>query len=1093
MNKRAFFLAYILVFIAALSIAASATVQPPIEWLNQSAANRQKYEQMKPQLQQWMAGDTPDWRLPEQVAMDNIGLHLGQTRVTRTVSLDSPELRFAQLDLNNDGVVDQFDVLELGYAPAVRKHTSIAGTKGTNKIIAVRVEFSDQAASSAWDYTYTNNLLLADGGANASFRDYYQEVSYGDLDIQGTIDNQGPHNGWYTAPNTRSYYVNNIGELLLFAAQSIDAHTDFSEFDVDGDGYVDSFMLFYPYTSFDGGLWPHMSSGMNYYADGVIVDIHYVSGFGGVFSDSYNMCCAGHEYGHIMGMPDLYDYGYDADGVGRWSMMAYNYDNSFKPPAFDPWNRMNCGWINPLVVTEDTTSMSIPQVETNRFVLKLWKNGNPGEEYFLVENLQLVGTDATRPGAGLMIFHCDDTITNNNDQTHKLVDVECADGLDANGKDHLDYDGDGNNGDANDPFRSGNNATFNFSSNPPSKSYANADSYVKVENISASAATMTADIYVETGTNPTVTITAPTADSTVGGDVTFSATAIASGVRTISKVDFYANGYFVGSDNTATGNSFSISWNSRTCYNKTVSISAKATDSASETSETSISVTVSNSGVWPFSDNFTAISNWAIYNPSGSASWGRKTAVYNSSPSCIGIGPGYDNNEHDRILSPLLDLTGATAPAITYYIRYKMPGMSMHNARIYAISADGSTEDEIESFTGTDTSWKSRSVWLDDYVGQEIFIAFELNSMSVGGNGGTDGGVWIDDVDLHERSAPPELDSITPGDGSSVSGDVAIEVDATDDIAVTYVEYWMDGSYVGADSTAPFVYTWNSRNVFNGPITVMARAYDADGQYDEAQVGYTVDNTLLTPAYFYDFEDASHLASYWQINDPAGPGTWQRTNYRYYRGANSAYCGITSTHLYGAYEYDWLISPTLDLTGAYAPYINFFHRYNTESGYDYVNIYATTDLDTWDLLGRYDGSSGGWQRVLYSLSAYNQPVKLAFMLQSDPAVEAEGWYLDDVMVRQAPIVDSVSPNRAAIGQTVTITGSNFGSFYLGAFSLNGHGNVTAGEITSWSDTQIVLNVPSGTMTGNVNLWWHDTGQPLTIVLPAPSLTGTQQY
>lgn len=1092
MNSRAFSFAYALAFIATLSIAASATVQPPVEWLNESAANRKYYEEMRPQLQQWMKGEAPDWRLPEQVALDNIGLHLGQTRVARTVSLDSPELRFAQLDLNNDGTVDQFDVLELGYQPAVRKHTSIAGTKGINKIIAVCVEFSDQAADNAWDYTYMNNLLLADGGANASFRDYYQEVSYGDLDIQGTIDNEGSHNGWHIAPNTRNYYKSNIGELLLFAAQSIDAHTDFSEFDVDGDGYVDSFMLFYPYTSFEGGLWPHMSSGMNYYADGVIVDIHYVSGIGGAFTDSYAMSCAGHEYGHIMGMTDLYDYGYDADGVGVWSMMAYNYDNSFKPPAFDPWNRIMCGWINPLVVTEDTISMSIPQVQTNRFVLKLWKNGNPGEEYFLVENLQLVGTDATRPGAGLMIFHCDDTITNNDDQTHKLVDVECADGLDANGKDHLDYD-DGNKGDANDPFRLGNNTTFNSTSNPPSKDYAGNDSYVRVENISASGPTMTADIYVETGTNPAVTITSPAANDTVGGDVTFSATAIASGARTISKVDFYANGYFVGSDNTASGNTFSIPWNSRTCYNKTVFISAKATDSAGETSETRISVTVSNPGVWPFTDNLTTLGNWAIYNPSGTASWGRSTAVFNSSPSCIGIGPGYDLNEHDRILSPLLDLTSATAPSLTYYMRFKLPGVSMHNARVYAISADGSTEDELKSFTGADLSWKSRSVWLDDYAGQKIFIAFELNSMMVGGDGGSDGGVWIDDIGLHERSAPPVLNSITPGDGSTVSNGVAIEVDATDDIAITYVEYWISGTYAGSDNSAPFAYTWNSRSVFNGPVTVMARAYDADGQYDEGQVGYTADNTLLTPAYFYDFEDAGHLASYWQISDRGGPGTWQQTNYLYYRGANSAYCGKINTHLYGAYEYDWLISPTIDLAGAYDPFINLYHRYDTEAGYDYANIYATTNMDAWDLLGRFDGSSSGWKRVLYGLSAYNQPVKLAFMLQSDPYLEAEGWYLDDVTVRQAPIVDSVTPNRASIGQTVTISGSNFGAFYPGALILSGHGNVAAGEVTSWSDTEIVLNIPSGTTTGNVNLWWHDTGHTLTIILPAPSLSGTQQY
>ncbi len=1096
MNTRAALIASIAAFTAILSASAFASVQPPQEWLDASEANRQRYEQMKPQLHKWVKGEVEDWRLPEPVALESIGAHFGETRETRTVSLDSAELRFGQLDLNFDGVVDQLDVLELGYKPAPRKAVSVANTKGVNNLIIVRADFSNSLADTAtWNYDYTYNLMLADGTApNPSFHDFFEEVSYGDLDIQGTVDNQGPNNGWYTAPNTRNYYRDtSIMEFMLFAAQSIDPHTDFSDYDSDNDGYVDSFIVYYPYAEFAGGLWPHMSSGMNYYADGVVVDIHYISGFGGAFSTADNMTVACHEYGHIMGFPDLYDTDGSSNGCGRWTLMAYQYDSQQKPPAPDPWLRQQAGWINPLVITEDATGVSIPQIATNRFMLKLWKNGDPGEEYFLVENRQKVGTDATRPGAGLMIYHCDDSQNGNTNDARRLVDVEVAEGLDGNNKDHLDRK-DGGGGKATDPFYSGNKTAFNFTSNPPSKTYANTDSYVKVENISASGSTMTANISVETATRPSVTITAPTAGGTVSGDVTFSATAAASGARTISKVDFYANGYFVGTDTTATSSTYSITWNSRTCYNKAVFISAKATDSTGETGTRSISVTVDNEGEWPFSDGITNTWNWAILDPSGTASWALRTTVYNSPPSCLGIGPGYDTNEHDRILSPLLDLTGSTQPALTYYMRYKIAG-SLHNARVYVISEDGSVETQVKSFTGTDLSWKSRAIWLDGFAGQKVFIAFELNSTSLGSGGGaaTGSGVWVDDVDLHERTSPPSLNSITPGDGSTVSGDVAIEVDATDDVGVTYVAFWMNGEYVGADTSSPFVYTWNSRDVFNGGATVLARAYDRDEQYDEAQVTYTIDNGMQTPAYYYGFEDAAHLDDYWRIYNPTGPGTWQLANYRYYRGSYSAYCGEVSTHLYGAYEYDWLISPTIDLTGANSPFLSFFHRYETEAGYDYAKVYATTNLYTWDLLGQFDGTFSSWQRVEYSLSSYNQPVKLAFMLQSDPYVEGEGWYLDDVMLRQTPVVQSITPSRAHIGQTITIAGSSFGGYYPGALVLSGHGAVTAGEVTSWTDTEIVLNVPSGTTSGNVAMWWRDTGASLTIILPPPTLGGVQQY
>ncbi len=1089
MNKLALLITWIFASIAILSIAASATVQPPKEWLDKSEANRQKWDLMRPQLQQWEAGNPPETRLQEGLALEGITSRFGELRGSHAMSADGTDTGYGKIDLNFDGVVDQFDILELGYQPVNRKHVSIAGSQGINKIIAVRVEFSDQAANPAWDYNYSNNLLLADGGTNASFRDYYQEVSYGKLDIQGTIDNEGPSNGWYTAPNTRNYYKNNIMELLLFAAQSIDDHTNFADYDVDGDGYVDSFMLFYPYTEFDGGLWPHMSSGMNYFADGVIVDIHYVSGFGGAFSDSNNMCCAGHEYGHIMGAVDLYDYGYDSAGCGRWSMMAYNYDDVFKPPSFDPWHKKQFGWITPLVVTEDTTTMSIPQMETNPFALQLWKNGNPGDEYFLVENLQKVGTDATRPGAGLMIFHCDDAKTNNNDQTHKLVDVECATGLDANGKDHLDYTS--NNGDANDPFRSGNNATFNFTSNPPSKSYAGADSYVKVQNISVSGTTMTADISVETGTNPAVSITAPTNGNTVSGDVTFSADATGSGVRTISKVDFYANGCLVGTDTTASGNSFSVTWNSTTCFNAEVPISAKATDSAGETTTTTINVTPDNAGIWPFTDDCEDMYNFAASNPSGGGFWQLKTNSYNSPTHSIGIGTGYDYNEHDRLYTPLLDLTGVTAPTLAFYVSYRVTN-SLDNVRVFVVSEDGTTETQIKAYTGTDLSWKSHAVYLDDWAGQKVFVAFELNSTSLSRD--TGGGVWVDDIDLHERSTAPTIDSITPADGSDISGTIAIQVEASDDVGVTYVAFWVNGDYFGADTAEPFEVAWNTREVFNGDALVTVTAFDRDEQSDTVDVTYHVTNTYKPAPYLESFEDSGTFADEWTVDNQSGPGTWQLSNYRYFQGIQSAYCGIEADHQYGAYEFDTLISPTIDVTSISAPILFSTHWYETEAGYDYVRVYATTDFVSWDLLGPRDGSSGGWQGLGASLAAYTQPVKLAFLLQSDPSVTGEGWYVDDVMVRTAPVVDSIAPGRGVRGQSLTISGHNFGdSYYPSALALNGHGSVTGAEVSSWSDTEIVFTVPSDATSGEIMIYGHDTGVWLAIVLPAPTLGGTDQY
>jgi hypothetical protein len=64
----------------------------------------------------------------------------------------------------------------------------------------------------------------------------------------------------------------------------------------------------------------------------------------------------------------------------------------------------------------------------------------------------------------------------------------------------------------------------------------------------------------------------------------------------------------------------------------------------------------------------------------------------------------------------------------------------------------------------------------------------------------------------------------------------------------------------------------------------------------------------------------------------------------------------------------------------------------------------------------------------------------------------------------APNITSLSPSSGAIGTSVTIAGTNFGS-------TQGNGTVTfnniAATITSWTATSIVAAVPTGTTTGNV--------------------------
>ena len=90
-------------------------------------------------------------------------------------------------------------------------------------------------------------------------------------------------------------------------------------------------------------------------------------------------------------------------------------------------------------------------------------------------------------------------------------------------------------------------------------------------------------------------------------------------------------------------------------------------------------------------------------------------------------------------------------------------------------------------------------------------------------------------------------------------------------------------------------------------------------------------------------------------------------------------------------------------------------------------------------------------------------------------------------VVSAPSITSLSITTGAVGATVVITGTNFGSSQgSGTVKFNG----TAATVTSWSAASITVTVPSGATTGNVVVYAsgvNSNGSSFTVV-SAPSIT-----
>ena len=92
------------------------------------------------------------------------------------------------------------------------------------------------------------------------------------------------------------------------------------------------------------------------------------------------------------------------------------------------WCKAQQGWVSVFNQTTNAT-LNLEEVKTSNRVYRLWKDGAPGNEYFLLENRQQTLYDLQLPGGGLLIFHIDDSIATNQDDHHPKVALVQADGL----------------------------------------------------------------------------------------------------------------------------------------------------------------------------------------------------------------------------------------------------------------------------------------------------------------------------------------------------------------------------------------------------------------------------------------------------------------------------------------------------------------------------------------------------------------------------------------------------------------------------------------------------------------------------------------
>ena len=289
-------------------------------------------------------------------------------------------------------------------------------SKGEIRGLVLLVEFADNSFQPEYDQAFFSRKMNEPGydynGATGSCRDYY--IAQSDGQFQPTFDVVGPiklkHNMAYYGANGG---VNNsdvrpqdmVVEASTFAHDSLGV--DFSPYDNNHDGKVDFVYVYYAgyaesYGAATYTIWPHASNltqqGVYASFDGVVLDRYACSSelryTTGTEIEGIGTFC--HEFGHVLGLPDMYDTMYSAETLGAWDLMCSgSYCNDSRtPPGFSAYERSTVGWMELQTIDTPADSLPLHELQASKEAYRINCRGANKDEYFILENRRHTGWDA---------------------------------------------------------------------------------------------------------------------------------------------------------------------------------------------------------------------------------------------------------------------------------------------------------------------------------------------------------------------------------------------------------------------------------------------------------------------------------------------------------------------------------------------------------------------------------------------------------------------------------------------------------------------------------------------------------------------------
>lgn len=919
--------------------------------------------------------------------------------------------------------------------PIVMAPPSFA-TTGQKMGLCLLIDFDDDPATipQAEIVNFCNGDNYTESGNNGSVKKYFLDNSKNLLVYSNAVT------AYIRIPNSlhpKSWYNDTTkdcgGQANLLIRDALDIMKALPEYEteilpafdaltVDGSGRAVACNVFYAGGNgnvWSYGLWPHSwglyDVGEQELSPGGIKIFRYQATNIGSSLTIGTFC---HENGHMLcGYPDLYDYGYDSvGGAGDFCLMGYGGGGG-NPSQICAYLKRAAGWATTVDITAesvvvDAVLMSAQGSEGFNTFYRYAKPGTP-QEYFLFENRQKAGRDASLPGSGIAIWHIDELGDKDNQSlvyntTHK--NYECT-LMQADNQWHFQKDI--NSGDANDLYYQGNSAAgyqnvFSDLTGPSARWWDGSNSKLEAHGFSVSGPVMTFNVVPRP---PVILSPAVLPAGRVG--TTYSYAMIATGGAMPYTWQKTLGDLPAGLTLDSGG---LISGMPDVDGTETFSIAVTGANGVAATNQFSLRIepafgspykeTFENAGGAPdgwMQEYVDGDKSWQFRN---GGEWGHPYLAYAGSYNAY-LGVSSRTQCVTRLISPRIDF-GASARGARLKFWHCMERWADGQDELYVYYKTDWTGEWIPlaSYVTSVGAWTQRTLTLPD-PGRSYYIAFE-------GKAKYGYGICIDDVELWDPTPPLGITTESPLPFATIDVPYTMTLAAEGGVEpYTYTYQIVSGGLpVGFDLTSDGVISGLSPTVQSSAFVVQV----TDSGGTTAVKAFTLAVALPRADLFAeDFEDGGVMPDGWTQEFVTNAINWSLRS-----GGMNGHPVAAASGNYNAYLFSsaWvngsaynqktrLVTPWIDLGQAPANVrLTFWHcMENWADGQDQLRVfYKASTNDAWTLLATYTSNVPSWTKRALALPNPTSTYRLAF---EGNALFGYGVCVDDIRISDdadAPVI-----------------------------------------------------------------------------------------